>query len=728
LRLKNKKVLRNLIGSAGISVALICSVIALFDLTWNTLDYKANDVFYRKIIDNGKGVKVSDRIAYVTISDKTYDSLKSNILSRKLLADLNNSLAEFAPASVMYDIVFARPNSADADSLFAQSLANLGVVYLPAGFDLVTNDCRFRWEDGLFYQRLRNEFLKKPIISGNGTPYSARRCLPQLGAFIQNACNSGHITTMTDPDGLTRHFSMLVKVDSLFIPTVSLSMFLDYVKVPFDSVRVKWGDEIVIPALKESYLEHDVAIPIDKNGRTFVPFPYKWENIPKMMEIQNVIEYAKDGHYTEELSRIFGGSFVFVGDVSVGISDLGQTSVETNVPLVEVHAALLNAMLGNQFYTEEKSSLVLLTIVLGSLLLLLCSFTRSNAPLYLVNCILVIAIILFSYYHILHFRLFPFVTVAIAIELVFGALVGTMQVSLSREQYFIKNAFSKYVPARVVERLLANPEELKLGGDERFLTIVFTDIAGFTRIAESLTPTKLVPYLNQYLTEMTDIVLAHGGIIDKYLGDGIIAEFGAPLPQQNHADEAVRTGLEMLRKLETLGAEWESKGLPRLTCRVGINSGEVIVGNMGSAQVFDYTVIGDAVNLASRLESVNKKYATHFIISESTADLLTAGLFRTQLLDFVKVKGKQHPVKIYEVVGYADDSISEDRANYYKNYTRGFEYYLQRNFTKAIEAYQLALQNRPDDSAAIGMIKRSSDLLKTPPDANWDGSVELTEK
>ena len=181
------------------------------------------------------------------------------------------------------------------------------------------------------------------------------------------------------------------------------------------------------------------------------------------------------------------------------------------------------------------------------------------------------------------------------------------------------------MPEKVVDTLLGSPEMLKLGGEERVMSVLFSDLAGFTTLSEKMTPTQLVHLLNHYLTEMTDIVLAEGGIIDKYEGDAIMAEFGAPLPLPDHADRAVRTGLKMQRRLKELREIWKGQGLPELRCRVGINTGAMIVGNMGSNQVFDYTVIGDSVNLASRLEGANKRYNTYLMISEFTLDCLTPG-------------------------------------------------------------------------------------------------------
>jgi len=243
-----------------------------------------------------------------------------------------------------------------------------------------------------------------------------------------------------------------------------------------------------------------------------------------------------------------------------------------------------------------------------------------------------------------------------------------------------------------------------------------------------MTPKKLVQLLNEYLSEMTEILLAAGGIIDKYEGDAIMAEFGMPLPLPDHADRAVSAALKMQRRLRDLRTQWAQRGLPELKCRIGINTGEVIVGNMGSKRVFDYTVIGDAANLASRLEGANKLYNTFLMISESTYNALTPDRFLTRVLDVIKVKGKSEAVKVFEVYGETSDAIPPQELKYYQTYQAGVEAYLARNFTVALERFAAALQVRHNDPAAKWLISRIVALNPDDLPEDWDGSVALTSK
>ena len=224
--------------------------------------------------------------------------------------------------------------------------------------------------------------------------------------------------------------------------------------------------------------------------------------------------------------------------------------------------------------------------------------------------------------------------------LALGAVtVITRYLTDEKEKRSIRSAFRYYLTPTVMDAVLANPGMLKLGGEKRELTVLFSDIRGFTSLSEQMAPERLVALLNGYLTPMTDIVFENGGTLDKYMGDSIMAFYGAPLAQPDHALRACQTALQMLRKLEELRAQWRAEGLPELAIGIGICSGPMVVGNMGSQSRFDYTVMGDAVNVASRLEGANKTYGTQVILSETTRALVSSTA-TVRSLDVVRVKGE----------------------------------------------------------------------------------------
>ena len=248
-----------------------------------------------------------------------------------------------------------------------------------------------------------------------------------------------------------------------------------------------------------------------------------------------------------------------------------------------------------------------------------------------------------------------FATPMIMIGVNFGLTTSFRLITEQKEKKYIRQTFSKYVSKTVVDVLLKHPEMVKLGGDKAILTVLFSDIRGFTTISEKLTPEQLVEHLNEYLQAMTDIVYKYDGtLLDKYVGDALMAFWGAPVPQEDHAYRACKACLEMMSVLHRMNKNWESLGKLPLNIGIGLNSGDMVVGNMGSVSRMNYTLMGDNVNLGSRLEGTNKEYGTNIIISEYTYELVKDKVIVREL-DLVKVKGKHLPVKIYELCGLVED-------------------------------------------------------------------------
>lgn len=296
-----------------------------------------------------------------------------------------------------------------------------------------------------------------------------------------------------------------------------------------------------------------------------------------------------------------------------------------------------------------------------------------------------------------------------------------------RQKAVIRGAFSRYVPGKVVNELLKNPEMLKLGGEERVMTVIFSDVAGFTTISERLTPTQLVELLNEYLTAMTDIVLAYDGIIDKYEGDAIMAEFGAPLPDEDHALKACHAALDMQKRLVEMRDGWKAQGRPELSARVGINSGSMVIGNMGSREIFDYTVMGDNVNLSSRLEGANKVYGTGIMCSEATRKMVGHAVI-TRELDLLRVKGKTEGVRIHEVIARTGDDLGEARIRLLDIYRRGIDAYKTRRWEDGIELFREALSIEPGDGPSVLYLERCTTFLQNPPGDDWDGIFTMRTK
>jgi len=707
--------------TATVIIVTVTSAILGAGVVWNQYDFKVLDLFYRQAIKHGHGPPQSPLVAMVTISDTSYDYFGKNTLDRGFLAEVNEVLSRLDVAGCAYDIIFARSTDADSDSRFASSIDKLGSVCLPIGLVYAETPSPFQWETRRSFEEFRSKSLRKPGGQGQSSPYYGTKAFMNADLFSEAAHSFGNISVLSDPDGANRHAIMLLKIDEDYFPTLSLAMFLDYVKVPFEKVKVEWGRRLIIPAGENSSLEQDVVIPIDERGRAFIPFPQTWEDSFVKMESEALLKYAREKNLEGNLRDMFEGKLVLIGDISTGASDLGQTPLASNEPLILIHASLLNGMLTNTFYDKWTSTGVLALIWLACSVLGPAACLRSSWPLYASGIAVCAGVAGLIWIEFIHFHLVPVVTVGGSILLFFIGLIATVELVVGKERSFIKNAFSRYLPEKVVDMLISNPEMLQLRGEERMMSVLFCDLADFTSISETMSPSRLVLLLNRYFTEMARIVLNHGGIVDKFIGDAIMAEFGAPLPTDDHAEKAVRTGLAMQSRLDELRRIWRNDGLPEIQARIGINTGPMIIGNMGSDEVFDYTVIGDAVNLASRLEGANKKYNTQLMISEYTYRALPPGVFRTRVLDVIKVKGKSEPVKAYEVYGDSCFPVRPEDEAYYGLYREAFELYLAKEFDGALEKFQEALRLRPADPASQAMIERIEEVRAMDLPAQWDG-------
>jgi adenylate cyclase len=299
-----------------------------------------------------------------------------------------------------------------------------------------------------------------------------------------------------------------------------------------------------------------------------------------------------------------------------------------------------------------------------------------------------------------------------------------------RDKRFIKSAFGKYVSPAVVNTISDNPDTLKLGGAKRELTILFSDLAGFTDLSEKLDPQALVTRINDYLSEMTDLVMAEDGTLDKYIGDAIMAFWNDPLPSPDHADRAIRCAIRMQRKMTEMNARWSSAdpASDTMKVRIGINTGTVVVGNVGGKDRFDYSALGDAVNLAARLEPANKSYDTLVMISENTLRAATPSAYRYRELDRIAVKGKLRPVTVYEVVETADTPLPEHREQALRHYDSGLVAYKRRDWELAATYFEAALAADPADGPSSVYLERCREHIANPPPADWDFVVRRTVK
>ena len=291
----------------------------------------------------------------------------------------------------------------------------------------------------------------------------------------------------------------------------------------------------------------------------------------------------------------------------------------------------------------------------------------------------------------------------------------------------VRSSFSRFVSGKMVEEIVRNPDAVKRGGEKKEITVMFTDLAGFTTISEMLTAEQLGELMTEYLWEMTSTLFRFDGTLDKYIGDAVMSFWNYPTPQPNHALLAARCAIAMQKRLAELRKIWATKGLPEVSMRAGINTAYCMVGLFGSMVQMNFTCLGDGVNLASRMEGANKAYHTSMMVSEATNERLAGTGICTRFLDFLAVKGKIKPIKVFELIGVKgeDDALWDEVILLYN---RGMECYLSRDWDRAETAFQAILERLPNDGPSQTYIERCAAFRTDPPPEGWDGSFILMTK
>lgn len=465
--------------------------------------------------------------------------------------------------------------------------------------------------------------------------------------------------------------------------------------------------------------------------RTY-PFFQVWEDAPWG------IEALVRGGYLRDKIVLVGETYTESHDAYPTPFYAGEklfSKEEHLMPGVEIHANVINTVLNGDFLREQGAFwryAVIVACALGISLVAMRLRLVWGIPVVFLSIVLYAAAAAFAL--ISHSLWMPVVAPSVAMLLSYTSTTTFRVIVEQREKLFIRQHFAHYVPRSVVRELLQDPQMALLGGIERELTALFSDVEGFVRISERLSPTEVRALLDEYLTQMTDCVIRHGGIIDKFEGDAIMAEFGAPIYQEDHAHRACLAALEMQERLAGLRDKLTRQGWPILRARVGIASGLAVVGNMGSSgipgssdPVFDYTAIGDCVNLASRLEGANKHYGTYVMISEDSRSKLPDQMV-TRELDAVVVVGKTQAIRVYEVVARDRSELAAEKLEALAAHQQGLAAYRARHWDEAIERFRAVLAADGDDGPARIFIGRCAAFKASPPPETWDGTFSLREK
>jgi adenylate cyclase len=455
------------------------------------------------------------------------------------------------------------------------------------------------------------------------------------------------------------------------------------------------------------------TLPLDAGGKILVPFvggPGKF----RMVSAADVLSGAVP-------SESFRDQIVLVGGTAATFRDQYRvpTSGAALMSGIEIQATFVNAMLTGKFLSELPAGY---TALICLLLALAIGFA---IPLLRVRIGLIAAVGLVAAYFIatviaaLAGLFLPFTLPLLAIALAYGGVNVYRFVMVNRERQELRSAFEKYVAPSVINSVMAHPENLMLGGERRRMTVLFSDLRGFTSLSERLDPSQVVTILNGYLNEMTDIVFDEHGVLDKYMGDAVMAFWGAPIDDQHHAERAIRTAIRMRDRLVELNRAAYFGPNIGLRMGVGISTGDLIVGNMGSHRHFDYTVIGDTVNTGSRIESLTKHYGVEILATEEVVKGLPKDYVVRQL-DKVMVKGKQEPVRLYEIVGFGQHMTPEVHDKL-ERFARALALYEADDFHGASYAFADILALYANDEPSRLFWERSNKFMENPPPPDWKG-------
>ena len=590
----------------------------------------------------------SGKVVIVAIDEKSLKEFGRWPWSRALMAELVKGITDLNPKVLAVDIFFSEPESEKSDKALGDSFRIskekiiIGTVFeVPVGEE--SKDVK-----DIPDQIIDSAFLR--IHDSNSTdPVKADNVLPTISEISQGSL-IGHVYSHPDYDGKLRWEILYLKYGDEFFPSLALQ-----------SARLSLGlklDEMIIEGNKGVKLGGKCFIPSDEKGRILINYFGK-EGTFKPISAADIL--AKKVRKEEITNRI-----VFLGATAIATYDIKNTPFSANMPGVEKNATVVENILTKNFLKKSAGYIEIITLMLTGLIMgfvlpkLSAIKTALLSSIFLIGYTLAV-VLFFSYMGLWVNFIYP------------AANIITISIVITGAKYFfeekkakeIRSMFSSYVSPKIVEELINNPEKAKLGGVRKDVTVLFADIIGFTTLSERKSPEEVVDLLNEYFNEMTNIIFKWDGTLDKFVGDEIMAFWGAPADQSNHAELAVRCALNMTDRLSELQKKWTKEGKEILDCGIGMNTGEVIIGNIGAiGKKMDYTVMGDHVNLAARVEKLTREYNAKIIVTEFTIGHLDAlikegliGHCQLEERDNVRVKGKEKEVKIFELKGLKHGEI-----------------------------------------------------------------------
>jgi adenylate cyclase len=640
---------------------VICACVAvhlLFVLFPNVFEaWNAQTIDKLFVVRSGSDAlrpRYDSTIVHIDISDKTFQYLQYSYLNRFQYGRVAQSLGETGTALQIWDFIFPARTNPDEDSAFVAGVARAGNAYFGLAFNIAQQRHASARSRNAQTDRYVDSTAWKIVVQGSAEGLfegvDPKITFPALAAASRGL---GYLNINFDRDGVYRRVPLLFRCGAALYPSFAFRAVCDYLKVPPDRIELKPGTSITLRgAQRADGSVRDLVIPVDESACMLVNYVgplQRSDTLYSMLHIDfaDILRASDDRMELDIWRDMLQGKIAVVSEVATGASDVGPVPTDNQFPLSGVHSNVLNTILTENFLREASGTETLgIEIVVVALLVLfslgLSSRHYSLGALGMIAGYLLLSVAAFLYFNLILDILRPVVQIATSTF----AVVAYHYVVAQREKQSLQRSFEAYFPPTVVKRIMANPELITQRGQKKELTILFSDIKSFTTYSSTMTPDEIQKALNEYFEAMVEIVFKYEGTVDKFIGDGLMVFFGDPEDQPDHALRCVRAAVEMQQKTRALREQWEQEGKFPLQIRIGINSGPVVVGNMGSARRLSYTVLGSDVNLAQRLES--NAPVGGVLISQRTYELIK-GEIPARPLDPIMVKGLNAPIIVYEV-------------------------------------------------------------------------------
>ena len=687
---------------------------------------------------------LDDRIVILDIDEKSLREEGHWPWSRDRLALLMDELFDhYSVAVAGFDVVFAEKDESSGLKVL-QKLGQNQLKNIPQFQSTLTRISPQLDYDNLFASKLKNRNVVLGYyvtLNANGNGKNISGSLPEavfspgtfngppigflkfdgyggnLPELQQNAASAGYFSNVPDSDGVVRRLRMIAEYNGAYYESLSLAMvrtLLGVTKLTPGFTQDKSANYAGFEWLDLASARENFTIPIDEEVSTLIPYRGKQGSF-------RYISVADTLHGRTPLNEL-KNKIVLIGTSAQGLLDLRSTPVAAVYPGVEVHANMIAGILDQNIKSKPpyviaiEITVLLITGVALSLLLPL--LTPAKATLLMILALTGIISGNIAIWNYLNLAI-PLASGVLMILALFALDMSYGYFIEARTKRQITHLFGKYVPTELVDEMSKNPEQVvSMEGESREMSILFSDVRGFTTISEGLDPKELSLLMNAFLSPLSAVINKHHGKVDKYMGDCIMAFWGAPKPEPDHARNARLAGLEMQQTLQTLQPSFKSRGWPEINVGVGINTGKVSVGNMGSAVRVAYTVMGDAVNLASRLEGITKQYGVGIIVGENTKNTVPDFIYRE--LDHVRVKGKNEPVAIYEPLGLKSE-VSNAVLEELDLYTQALDIYKKQDWTLAELKFKKLQHINPDFKLYQVYAERVAYFKNNPPAIDWDG-------